>query len=208
MKKTIFVILIVAILATVLVACGEKNGSNDIYKNLNSMMNEDYSVIKLEVETTDQGITLVNKYTATTANERTSIRYTIQTLAEIKQNPDGSYDVPDELIVTETGSATVVDGKITITNGNEENIPVDALQNINIKFDKSYFMSTIHSENDGVKTITGTVIQDHIKDFTGNQNFAGKNMTFTVTCGEKLQSLVINYTMNSGATVKVTYTFS
>ena len=180
MKKALLIILIVAILSVVLVACGEKNGaSNDVYKNLNSMMNEDYSVIKLEVETTDKGVTLTNKYTATSASEKTSIRYSVQTLAKFSYDEDGNLIIPDEMIVTETGSATVVGNKITVLDGKEENIPVTALQNINIKFDKNYFVSTIHSENAGVKTITGTVIENHIKDFTGNQNFDGKNNDIT-----------------------------
>ena len=203
MKKIILVVLVVSILTAILTACG----SNDVYSQLNNMMNEDYSVIKLEVETSSQGVTLTNKYTATTANNRTSIRYTVQKLNKITIGEDGNFD-EDNMILTETGSALVENGKIIVLDGEASNIPVNGLQNLNVKFDKNYFMSTIHSENDGVKTITGTVIQDHIKDFTGNQNFAGKNMTFTVTCGEKLQSLVINYTMSAGASVKVTYTFS
>lgn len=203
MKKIILVVLVVSILTAILTACG----GNDVYSQLNNMMNEDYSVIKLEVETSSQGVTLTNKYTATTANNRTSIRYTVQKLNKITIGEDGNFD-EDNMILTETGSAVVENGKIIVLDGEASNIPVNGLQNLNVKFDKNYFMSTIHSENDGVKTITGTVIQDHIKDFTGNQNFAGKNMTFTVTCGEKLQSLVINYTMNTGASVKVTYTFS
>lgn len=203
MKKIILVVLVVSILTAILTACG----GNDVYSQLNNMMNEDYSVVKLEVETSSQGVTLTNKYTATTANNRTSIRYTVQKLNKITIGEDGNFD-EDNMILTETGSAVVENGKIIVLDGEASNIPVNGLQNLNVKFDKNYFMSTIHSENDGVKTITGTVIQDHIKDFTGNQNFAGKNMTFTVTCGEKLQSLVINYTMNTGASVKVTYTFS
>ena len=208
MKKSTLIILVAIVLTLAVVATACNNlGGNDTYDTLNKMLKDDFSIIKLEVETTYQDVTLTNKYTATTVNGKTSIRYTLQTLSEITKDEDGKYVIP-ELTTTKTGKADFVNGKLTTIDGDAEDIPIDAITSPSLKFDKRYFMSTIHSENDGVKTIIGTVIQDHIKDFTGNQNFDGKNMTFTVTYGEKLQSLVINYTMNSGASVKVTYTFS
>lgn len=208
MKKSTLIILVAIVLTLAVVATACNNlGGNDTYDTLNKMLKDDFSVIKLEVETTYQDVTLTNKYTATTVNGKTSIRYTLQTLSEITKDEDGKYVIP-ELTTTKTGKADFVNGKLTNIDGDAEDVPIDAITSPSLKFDKSYFMSTIHSENDGVKTITGTVIQDRIKDFTGNQNFDGENMTFTVTYGEKLQSLVINYTMSSGSSVKVTYTFS
>ena len=212
MKKSIPIILIIALLAVVLTACGPKDTSNnnnndnnntpaDVYSKLNDMTNEDYSIIKLQVETTNYGVTLTNKYTATTANGRTTIRYNIQKLNEITTDENGNYVVTNDIISTEEGSAIVTNGKITSLDGKEENIPVNALENLNIKFDKSYFENIEEGEGTlsaKVKDITG---------FTGNSKFSGKDMSIIVTYGERLQSLIINYNMAGGASVKVTYTF-
>ena len=207
MKKTIFVILIVAILAISLTACGGVGGG-DVYGKLNEMIGYDYSTIKLEVATTMNGITLTNKYTGVSASNGTVVTYTVQTLAEVVDNEDGSFSMPSEMIVTDRGSATVNNGKITELNGKAENIPVNEITSPSLNFNKTYFVSTVHTDNDGVKTIIGTILNDRIKDFTGNQNFDGKDMTFEVVYGESINSIVLNYTTNAGATVKVTYTFS
>ena len=207
MKKTIFVILIVAILALALTACGNQN-SSDAYNLINEMLDDEFYTVKLQVETTDKGVTLTNKYIAVMASNGTMIRYTVQSLAEIVENEDGTFTMPSNMINTENGSATVNNGKIIDLNGNAESIPVDAITSPSLSFNKDYFVGTIHSENDGVKTIIGNVNQDHVKDFTGNQNFDGKDMTFEVIYGETIKSIVLNYTMTSGASVKVTYTFS
>ena len=207
MKKTIFVILIVAILALALTACGNQN-SSDAYNLINEMLDDEFYTVKLQVETTDKGVTLTNKYIAVMASNGTMIRYTVQSLAEIVENEDGTFTMPSNMINTENGSATVNNGKIIDLNGNAESIPVDAITSPSLSFNKDYFVGTIHSENDGVKTIIGNVNQDHVKDFTGNQNFDGKDMTFEVIYGEKDTATALIYTMTSGASVKVTYTFS
>ena len=208
MKKSTLIILIAIVLTLAVVATACNNlGGNDTYDTLNKMLKDDFSVIKLEVETTYQDVTLTNKYTATTVNGKTSIRYTLQTLSEITKDEDGKYVIP-ELTTTKTGKADFVNGKLTTIDGDAEDIPIDAITSPSLKFDKRYLSETgtkIVDEN-GTTTLIADVTD--IKSFTGNQNFDGKDMTFTVTYGEKLQSLVINYTMNSGASVKVTYTFS
>ena len=207
MKKTIFVILIVTILALALTACNDQT-SGETYNSINEMLKDEFSMVKLQVETTDKGITLTNKYTAMIASNGTMVTYSVQSLAEIVENQDGTFTMPANMIVTENGSASVNNGNIIDLNGKAENIPVDAITTPSLKFDKNYFAGTIHSDNDGVKTITGSVLDERVKDFTGNQNFDGKNMTFEVVYNETVESITLNYTMNGGATVKVTYTFS
>ena len=69
MKKIVFTILLVAILTLSLVACDDNGStSDDVYGQLNGMVTMDYPIIKLQVETTSNGITLVNKYSATTSS--------------------------------------------------------------------------------------------------------------------------------------------
>ena len=208
MKKVIFTILLVAILALSLIACDTKaDGSGDgVYAELNEMVAMDYPIVKLQVETTSNGITLVNKYSATTSSASTTIRYTVQSLNNITVNKDGSYNIPDKMIEEKTGSAIVEDGKITVRDGDDVNISVEALDNLKIKFDKDYFTSIETAEQDGINTFSAAVTD--IKGFTGNNSFDGKDMTIQVSYTTALKAITINYTMSSGATVKVTYSFS
>lgn len=205
MKKVIFTILLVAILALSLIACDTKaDGSGSgVYAELNEMVAMDYPIVKLQVETTSNGITLVNKYSATTSSASTTIRYTIQSLNKIIVNDDESYN---KMIEEKTGSAIVEDGKITVRDGDDVNISVEALDNLKIKFDKDYFTSIETAEQDGINTFSAIV--SDIKGFTGNNSFDGKDMTIQVSYTTALKAITINYTMNSGATVKVTYSFS
>ena len=208
MKKVIFTILLVAILALSLIACDTKaDGSGSgVYAELNEMVAMDYPIVKLQVETTSNGITLVNKYSATTSSANTTIRYTVQSLNNITVNKDGSYNIPDKMIKEKTGSAIVENGKITVLDGDDVNISVEALDNLKIKFDKDYFASVEATEQDGANTFSAAVTD--IKGFTGNNSFDGKDMTIQVSYTTALKAITINYTMNSGATVKVTYSFS
>ena len=210
MKKVIFTILLVAILALSLTACdvnsGNSGSGDDVYAKLNEMVTMDYPIVKLQVETTSNGITLVNKYSATTSSASTTIRYTVQSLNNITVNEDGSYNIPDKMIEEKTGSAIVENGKITVLDGDDANISVEALDDIKIKFDKDYFTSVEATEQDGVNSFSAVVTD--IKGFTGNNNFDGKDMTILVSYTTSLKAITINYTMNSGATVKVTYSFS
>ena len=208
MKKVIFTILLVAILALSLIACDTKaDGSgSDVSAELNEMVAMDYPIVKLQVETTSNGITLVNKYSATTSSASTTIRYTVQSLNNITVNKDGIYNIPDKMIEEKTGSAIVENGKITVLDGNDVNISVEALDDIKIKFDKDYFTSIETAEQDGINTFSAIV--SDIKGFTGNNSFDGKDMTIQVSYTTALKAITINYTMNSGATVKVIYSFS
>ncbi len=207
MKKIVFTILLAAILTLSLVACDDNGStSDDVYGQLNGMVTMDYPIIKLQVETTSNGITLVNKYSATTSSTSTTIRYTIQSLAKVIVNDDGSYTMPDKMIEEKTGSAIVENGKITVLDGDDVDITPDALENLKIKFDKDYFTSVEVDEQTGYKTFSALVT--NIKGFTGNDSFDGKDMSIQVNYADTLKSITIAYTMNSGATVKVIYSFS
>ena len=206
MRKAIFIILIVSILSLALTACSLDSNDN-LYKNLNQMAKDDFPIVKLEVATTYNGTTLVNKYNATTASNGTIVRYTVQTLSKIVENEDGSFTIPEEMIKTESGSASIVNGKITILNGDMVDIPINALENLSINFNEKYFEGVkVEELEDGTKRFTATV--SNIQGFTGNSNFDGKNMTINVVYGNYIQSLIVNYTMADGATVKVTYNFT
>ena len=64
MKKVLFILVIVALLIISLTACNlipDKDA--DVYNTLNEMASKEYTNINLAVETSYQGVTLLNTYT-------------------------------------------------------------------------------------------------------------------------------------------------
>jgi hypothetical protein len=207
MKKSIIAIIIVAILALTLVACGEfTKDSKTIYDTLNDMVDMDYQRVNLEVQTTMSGVTLVNNFTSTKGTTSTVISYSVQELATFDIIPGGNeYEIPSEMIVKKTGTAIVQNGKIIEQNGDSVDISVVALQDLTINFKREYFNMAQETYEGGADVFKAEVI--NAKGFTGNANFNGTNMKITVRYGTALKSIIIDYVSDQGAQVKVIYNF-
>ena len=158
----------------------------------------------MEVQTTMNGVTLVNSFTSNIGTNSTVVTYSIQELATF-DNTDGSYVVPDNMIVKKTGTAVIKNGVIVEQNGDAVEIPVTSLENISIQFKDSFFNMAQSTYEAGTYVFKADVT--NVKGFTGNDNFDGTNMSVMVRYNDKLSSLVIDYTSANGATVKVIYTF-
>ena len=204
MKKKILVTIIIAILALTLTACGLIPKDGDTYDELNEMLKSDYQGVNLEVQTTMNGVTLVNSFTSNIGTNSTIVTYSVQELATF-DNTDGSYVVPDNMIVKKTGTAVIKNGVIVEQNGDEVEIPVTSLENISIQFKQSFFNMAQETYEASAYVFKADVT--NIKGFTGNDNFDGTNMSVMVRYNDKLSSMVIDYTSANGATVKVIYTF-
>ncbi len=204
MKKKILVTIIIAILALTLTACGLIPKDGDTYDELNEMLKADYQSVNLEVQTTMNGVTLVNSFTSNIGANNTIVSYEIQELATF-DNTDGSYAVPDNMIVKKTGTAVIKNGVIVEQNGDAVEISVTSLENLTIKFKDSFFNMAQSTYEAGAYVFKADVT--NIKGFTGNDNFDGTNMSIMVRYNDKLSSMVIDYTSANGATVKVIYTF-
>lgn len=204
MKKKILVTIIIAILALTLTACGLIPKDGDTYDELNEMLKADYQSVNLEVQTTMNGVTLVNSFTSNIGANNTIVTYSVQELATF-DNTDGNYVVPDNMIVKKTGTAVIKNGVIVEQNGDAVEISVTSLENLTIKFKDSFFNMAQSTYEAGAYVFKADVT--NIKGFTGNDSFDGTNMSIMVRYNDKLSSMVIDYTSANGATVKVIYTF-
>ena len=204
MKKKILVTIIIAILALTLTACGLIPKDGDTYDELNEMLKADYQCVNMEVQTTMNGVTLVNSFTSNIGANNTIVTYSVQELATF-DNTDGSYVAPDNMIVKKTGTAVIKNGVIVEQNGDAVEISVTSLENLTIKFKDSFFNMAQSTYEAGAYVFKADVT--NIKGFTGNDSFDGTNMSIMVRYNDKLSSMVIDYTSAHGATVKVIYTF-
>ena len=204
MKKKILVTIIIAILALTLTACHLVPETDDTYAELNKMVKLDYQSVNMEVQTTMNGVTLVNSFTSNIGTNSTVVTYSIQELATF-DSTDGSYIIPGNMIVKKTGTAVIKNGVIVEQNGDAVNIPVTSLENLTIQFKDSFFNMAQSTYEAGAYAFKADVT--NIKGFTGNDNFDGTNMSVLVRYNDKLSSMVIDYTSANGATVKVIYTF-
>ena len=167
------------------------------------MLKADYQGVNLEVQTTMNGVTLVNKFMSTIGANNTIVSYEIQELATIDQVCDEDiYVIPGSMIIKRTGSAVIKNGVIVEQNGDAVEIPVTSLEKISLSFKQDYFKNG-KGYSDGTLVFEGDVTNP--KAFTGNQNFDATDMHVTVRYNDKIESIVIDYTSANGAAVKIIY---
>ena len=205
-KKIIFVAITLVISTILLTACNLLPGSSDVYADLNEMVAMDYDNVALENQTTYNGVTLVDKYTATkSSNGNTMVTYSSERLATIEKDANGNYVVPKDMIVTKSGSAIIENGAIVDQSGDVIGLPITQLDKINLKFDEKYF-TDVNTYADGAMNVFEAKVKTPWA-FLDNPDFHGKDMSVMVRYGEKLNVVVVDYTSQNGATVKVTYSF-
>ncbi len=133
------------------------------------------------------------------------VSYSIQELAEITTDKDGNIIMPEEMITTKTGSAIVVNGQIV---AGDTSIPVQQLENINLKFKKEFFDVDATDRADKTWRIFSATVTN-IKGFTGNNNFDATSMSVEVRYYENyVNNIVIRYTTSNGASITVIYSLS
>ena len=206
MKKVLFILVIVALLIISLTACNlipDKDA--DVYNTLNEMASKEYTNINLAVETSYQGVTLLNTYTIMNSSNSTMVTYKTQSLATIGTDEDGNFVVPEDLIVTKEGNAILKGGQVVEQSGSPADVPVKSISTLKLDFNEAYFNNPYgYAENEQQIFVADVT---NAKAFTSNAEFDGKDMTVEVRYGEQLEKVTINYTSQKGALVKVTYTF-
>ncbi len=207
-RNLLVIIAILAVVTLIFTACED---NNEELTKISDMLELDYSMVNLHVQTVHKGITLNNVFTSQSAVNGTLVTYSVEEMSTITTNSNGEFVVPSDMITKKSGSATVKNGKIIDQTGASVNIPTSELNASNLTFKSSYFSATnssvgtlsIANVNDQVFTAT---VSD-IKGFTGNANFDGKDMTVKVAYAQKINVIQIEYTSNAGAQVKINYTF-
>ncbi|MBR3685660.1 MAG: hypothetical protein IKL86_05260 [Clostridia bacterium] len=206
MKKVLFILVIVALLTISLTACNlipDKDA--DVYNTLNEMASKEYTNINLAVETSYQGVTLLNTYTIMNSSNSTMVTYKTQSLATIGTDEDGNFVVPEDMIVTKEGNAVIKGGQVVEQSGSPADVPVKSISTLKLDFNEAYFNNPYGYAENEQQIFVADVI--NAKAFTSNAEFDGKDMTVEVRYGEQLEKVTINYTSQKGALVKVTYTF-
>lgn len=206
MKKVIFILVIVALLTISLTACNLIPGKDaDVYSTLNEMASKEYTNINLAVETSYQGVVLLNTYTIINSSNSTMVTYKTQSLATIETDKDGNFVVPEDMIVTKEGNAVIKGGQVVEQSGSPADVPVKSLSTLKLDFNEVYFNNPYGYTENEQQVFKADVT--NAKAFTSNAEFDGKDMTVEVRYGEQLEKVTINYTSQNGATIKVTYTF-
>ena len=115
MKKKIILVAVTLVISTLLLtACNLIPGSSDVYADLNEMVAMDYDSVSMENQTTYNDVTLVDKYIANRgSNGNTMVTYSSERLATIEKDANGNYVVPEDMIVTKSGSAIIENGAIS-----------------------------------------------------------------------------------------------
>ena len=207
-KKVLIIFAILAMVTMVFAGCKDTNEEekpSNVYDDLNAMSEMDYSNVNMNVETQYKGITLTSNYTISNGTNSTMVSYSTQKLATIEEDQDGNYVVPDEMIITKTGNATIKNGKVIEQSDASEEIPVKSLEQFKLKFKEVYFSNQKTMFEKDSYFFKAKV--ERPKVFTGNNEFDGKNMTVEVQYNEKLEVVKINYTSANGALVNVMYSF-
>ena len=204
-KKVIFTLVTLLLISFLLTGCNLIMGEDDPCGKINRCAELEYTQTNLEVQTTQNGTTLVNKFSAVKGANNTMVTYSTEEMATIEKDQNGDYVVPKDMIVKKSGSATVKDGKIIEQNGDAVSIPVASLEKISIEFSKDYF-TDIKTYSEGNSEVFVAKVSSPVL-FTGNAKFDGQNMTVQARYNEKLEAVMIDYTSEDGASVKVIYTF-
>ncbi|MBQ8177742.1 MAG: hypothetical protein IJ033_00980 [Clostridia bacterium] len=206
MKKVLFIFVVLAVVMVSLTACNLVPEEPDVYTELNEMARMSYVGVNLSVQTTMDGVTLTSVYTVTNSSNNTMVSYSSESLATIVQDGQGNYVMPENRVITKTGNATIKNGAIVEQTGDSADIPVKSLEALVLDFNQNYFnMPHGYYEND---YFVFKAEVTNVKGFTSNNTFDGKDMSVEVHYNESLEKVMIDYTMDSGAVVKVVYTFN
>ncbi len=204
-KKILFIAVILVVSTLILTACNLIPGSSDVYEELNEKVKMDYNMVSMETQTTYNGVTLVDKYNANKGANSTMVSYSTERLATIEKDANGNYVAPKDMIVKKSGSATIQNGAIVEQSGDVIDLPITKLEEINLKFNEKYF-TDVKTYAEGVSNVFEAKVSTPWA-FLDNPDFHGKDMSVVVRYGEKLSSVMVDYTSQNGATVKVIYKF-
>lgn len=206
-NKVLISIVILLILVVGLCACTPTNNATvNVCATINEMAKMGYQTIKLSVYTTQNDVTLTSEFWASITDLNTMVTYSVESLNTFTTDDDGNYVVPSEMTSKKTGSATIKNGAIVESSGEDVNIPVEALSGLSLNFDDSY-LSNENIYPDGTDNVLEAKV-DNPAMFTNNWDFDGTDMMVQVRYGEKLETVIIDYLSANGATIKVIYKFA
>ena len=196
MKKKI--VLVAAVLALVLICLTACNNIEGTLSNITKLLQEDYSVITLNVTTKTAEVTLNGTYTFTFGSGVTTVNYRYDVLNELDINGNNA----DEYKQTIRGTATVYDDGTMMENGSVVNLPLSEIDFTGLSFKAGFFANAKVS----VDTFEADV--KNPKGFIGNSDFICSKMHVRVSFdGDSLSVLKITYVSANNNEVAVSYMF-
>ena len=205
MKKKIFVIFALLLVALFLFAsCDLASGSADL-QGINDMLKLDYSKVQILINTKSQGSEYKGKFTLTYGDD-TTIEYEIELLNTFEIGEDGSIATPEDGFVTsKKGTVVVRDGKIVDGDVDVE-LPDELGAYVGGFSFKQAFFKNVSSK--GAKFDADVVDP---QNFTGNTSLVCEDMHVTVVRNlnsNTLTSMELTYTSAGGAAVTINYIFT
>ena len=200
MKKIKYIIVVVLLFVSVCLCSCKDNG--ETLRKIEIMLRQDYEVIRVNVDTSKDDITLNGEYVFTRSGEdKIEIEYSYEQLANFDVD-DGVITSPSEFKETRVGTAVVENGQIVSIDG--DNIEPETLTNLlfsSITLRNSFFKNVKISDY----TFKADVV--NAKGFLNKPDFEGTNMKVEFGFRKSLDRIEIRYDL-SGAQVTLTYKFT
>ncbi len=201
--RRISIIIIALLLLVGLCACNIlPQTQTEIYDKLNKMLDDDYSTIALTITTTTVDVPLTSSFNTIFKDNRQSITYSVQQFGKFEVN-DGVITPPSSYIVTKSGTIALENGKVVDKQGDEMDIDVSTLTSSIFSFKKEYFANIKSNKTSFSADVTNA------KGFMSNNTLNVSDMKVSVgISGDKIASIIITYTSENDASIKMHYTFS
>ena len=211
MKRTLFVLIGIALIACLVLAACENVTSNDtpsldgsipsVYETMSGLFAKDYARIMLDLSATTDGETLCGQYDVTKKGDDTySVTYRYEQLSAFAIGADGTISAPDAYKTTYSGRATIEDGRMTSQEGAPLDVELSSVTASNFRFEEGMFAYVQLSEGRFVATVTDA------SAFAGIAGATDMSLTILYTANA-LSSVTLSYT-KADTVVSATYTFA
>ena len=203
-KKITILIALLAVALLLFAACTDAPSVGDLQK-INDMLKQNYSKVRVVVNTTTAIAELNGTFTMTFNGDDTRIEYEFDRINTFDVDAGGNIaDSQDGFIVHESGEVVVRDGKVVKGDASVD-LPLDELTIAGFSFKQAFF-SNVSNKN---ARFEADVINP--QNFTGNTSLECDDMHVTVIRNvntNTLTSIELTYTVENGSAVKINYLFT
>lgn len=174
---------------------------DDAIESLNAAFESGFSRVNLSVTTTTDALSVKDTFTFTFGTDSITVTYSVTSANQIIVDGD-TVTIPDEKYTTKSGTVEIVDGVATTTDGDETDIDFTSVTQPLISIDKQNLTDVSVTDTQLTATITD------LSEVIADEDLTGVSASLTTTWSPTLKNIKISYTMESGAEVKLEYTFT
>lgn len=173
------------------------------FETIVALLAEDYSALTITVVTKYNGNTLTDTFKVGYLEEgKKTVEYTITTANEIEIDDEGMIVIPEERYSVVKGKVEIsATGNTQLVSGDEANYDFTTIKMPNFNLSADNFTEL---------KVTATSVKGNVTDakkFFNDNEIAVTDVTLSVSYGQTLKNLALEYTLD-GATVKTTYAFT